>query len=206
MSTLKLKVCGMRNPENIQDVLKVGPDFIGFIFYAASSRYAADLDEGLLLQIPENIHKVGVFVNETIDQVCTLVVKFKLDYVQLHGDEDVAYVEALRSEGVKVIKVFRVLDQLPDGIQDFEGLVDFILFDTSTATYGGSGKQFDWDILKQVELSVPFLLSGGICLEDLNRIKSLEIPMLYGIDVNSRFELEPGLKDVERVRELKMQL
>ncbi len=196
----------MRDPENIQGLSKLEPDFMGFIFYPKSSRFVESLDEKIVLDLPPHIQKVGVFVNETVDHICACVSKFELDYVQLHGDEDKSFVKVLRTKGINVIKVFRVLDTVPANIQDYVGLVDYFLFDTSTVKYGGSGKQFDWNILKEVEMSVPFLLSGGIRLEDIEQIKALKLPMLYGIDVNSQFEVAPGLKDIARVRELIKQL
>ena len=204
--SLKLKVCGMRDPENLQGLISMQPDFIGFIFYPKSSRYAANLDEKLLSSIPKTIGKVGVFVNEGIDTVCEIVNKYKLDYVQLHGDEDLEYAMALKSKGVKIVKVFRVTDRIPEEATDYAGIADYLLFDTATSKYGGSGKQFDWNILKNNGLRVAFLLSGGIQLKDIETIKTLKLPKLEGIDVNSGFELEPGLKDLELIKELKRQL
>ena len=203
MNDLKLKVCGMRDPSNIKGLLELRPDFIGFIFYEKSPRYSSSLDEDLLSRIPLSIHKVGVFVNETIDTVVKTMRRYGLDYAQLHGDEDLDYAKKLRAKGIKIIKVFRVMDVLPVAASRFEGVVDYLLFDTASSAYGGSGRHFDWTILKNYNLGVPLLLSGGIAIEDIASIKSLSIPHLVGVDVNSRFEVEPGLKDLEMVKALK---
>ena len=206
MNTLKLKVCGMRVPENIEGLLEVVPDFIGFIFYPKSSRYVGNMEEHLIDRIPSSIRKVGVFVNETIENVLETVSRYNLDYVQLHGDEDLEYAMRLKEHELRVIKVFSVSDELPEDLHAYEGIVDYLLFDTRSKNYGGSGKQFDWNILTSKEISVPFFLSGGIGLEDVDQIKSLHLPELAAIDVNSKFEIEPGLKDLERIRELRSKL
>ncbi|MEO9484229.1 MAG: phosphoribosylanthranilate isomerase [Ekhidna sp.] len=206
MSELKLKVCGMRNPENIQGLVELKPDFMGFIFYSKSPRYADEMDEDLIMRIPLSIQKVGVFVNESLSQIVEIAGKYGLEYIQLHGDEDLSFANALKEKGLKVIKVFRVMDSIPFFAKNYEGIADYFLFDTASINYGGSGRHFDWNILKNYNLKVPFLLSGGIQLEDVSKIKSMEIEQLIGVDVNSRFEIEPGMKDLEKLRELKSAL
>ena len=129
-----------------------------------------------------------------------------MDYIQLHGDEDVDFALRLKSNGLKIIKVFRVADQLPSDLKNYDGVADLFLFDTATKDYGGSGRHFNWEILKEYSLDVPYLLSGGIRLEDLSSIKELKLNSLVGIDVNSQFETEHGLKDLELVNELKLSL
>lgn len=203
MKKLKLKVCGMKDPENIQGLLSIRPDFIGFIFYPKSSRYVEGLDEDLILRIPLSIKKVGVFVNESLTKVLKTADQYGLEYIQLHGDEDLEFAKSLKSRGLKVIKVFRIMDTLPISARKYEGVADYFLFDTATASYGGSGRHFDWNILRNYNLSTPFLLSGGVQITDLPRIKQFEINQLVGIDVNSRFEISPGMKKMELLKELK---
>ncbi|MFK7951259.1 MAG: phosphoribosylanthranilate isomerase [Ekhidna sp.] len=206
MNQLKLKVCGMGQPENVAGLVDLCPDFIGFIFYKKSSRYMKDLDENLLKEIPATIKKVGVFVNEELSVVLELVEKFGLDYVQLHGDEDLDYCYELKSKGVQIIKVFRLMDEIPVSIGEYSEVADYFLFDTQTPNYGGSGKHFDWSILNGYNLETPFLLSGGIKLEDIEDIRKIDSKALVGIDVNSKFEIEPGLKDLKMIGELRKQL
>lgn len=206
MKELKLKVCGMRNPENIQELVDLKPDFIGFIFYPKSPRYVGDMDEDLIMRIPISIHKVGVFVNESLDKILELSNKYGLEYIQLHGDEDLAFANSLKERGLKIIKVFRVMDTIPFFAKNYEGIADYFLFDTDSINYGGSGRHFDWNILRNYNLKVPFLLSGGVQLEDIPNIKSMEIDQLVGVDVNSRFEDEPAVKNLGKLRILKTAL
>ncbi|MEO9871373.1 phosphoribosylanthranilate isomerase [Ekhidna sp.] len=206
MSELKLKVCGMRDPENIQGLIELRPNFMGFIFYPKSPRFVDEIDENVLMRIPLSIHKVGVFVNESVEKIVELSEKYGLEYAQLHGDEDLTFANALREKNIKIIKVFRVMDSIPFYAKNYEGIANYFLFDTASINYGGSGRHFDWNILKSYNLNVPFLLSGGIQLEDIEKIKAMNIEKLAGIDVNSRFETEPAMKDLEKLRELKQAL
>lgn len=206
MKELKLKVCGMRDPDNIQQLISLKPDFIGFIFYKKSPRYVNEMDEDLIMRIPLSISKVGVFVNESVDNILEISNKYGLEYAQLHGDEDLSFANTLKDKGLKIIKVFRVMDTIPFFAKNYEGIADYFLFDTASMNYGGSGRHFDWNILKNYNLNIPFLLSGGVQLEDIPKIKSMEIDKLIGVDVNSRFELEPALKDMEKLKELKASL
>lgn len=206
MKEMKLKVCGMKHPANISGLINLKPDFIGFIFYEKSSRYVKDLNQGVIEKIPAYIQKVGVFVNASTDEVLEKVAAYKLDYVQLHGDETVEYIELLKSHNIRVIKVFSVDNELPKGVEAYEGKVDLFLFDTATRTYGGSGKHFDWNLLKNYNYHTPYLLSGGITLGDLDEIKEMKLKGLIGLDVNSKFEIEPGYKDLGKVEQLKVML
>ncbi|MEP5611712.1 MAG: phosphoribosylanthranilate isomerase [Cyclobacteriaceae bacterium] len=203
MSKLKLKVCGMKNPENIKQLIKQQPDFMGFIFYGKSPRFISEPDEDLFSRIPISIKKVGVFVNESIDNILKLRDKLGLDYVQLHGDEDLSFSKNLKEKGVGIIKVFRLLDSLPYSLPKFSEFSDYFLFDTATPEYGGSGRHFDWSILKNYNLETPFLLSGGITKDDMEEIKGLRLEKLVGIDVNSKFEVSPGMKNINMLRQLK---
>lgn len=206
MNHLKLKVCGMGQPENIQGLIDLRPNFMGFIFYKKSPRYKEDLDENLLSRIPISISKVGVFVNASIDIILKLSKKYGLEYAQLHGDEDLDYCKELKSKGMKIIKVFRVMDVIPVAIKKYAEVADYFLFDTKTPDYGGSGRHFDWNILKAYNLDTPYLLSGGIRIEDIDEIKKLELKGLAGVDVNSKFEIEPGLKDLMKIKKLKISM
>ena len=193
----------MRDPANIQGLINLEPDFIGFIFYQKSPRYVAEMDEGIIRQIPEGIRKVGVFVNEPLNSIIDIANRYGLEYIQLHGDEDLSFANAIKESGLKVIKVFRIMDTIPFFVKNYEGIADYFLFDTASINYGGSGQHFDWNTLKNYNLEVPFLLSGGIQLEDIPRIKSMDIDQLVGVDVNSRFEIEPALKDLDKLKRLK---
>jgi len=193
----------MRDSDNIKGLISVAPNYIGFIFYPKSKRYVGD--NFMMPQIPKSIKKVGVFVNETIDSLLQKVHKYELDYVQLHGDESVEYVEQVKINAVNIFKVFSLSDQMPlEWMREYESFVDYFLFDTKTPEYGGSGRKFEWSILKQYNLNKPFLLSGGIALEDIPIIKDLQLENLIGIDVNSKFEEYPGFKNLELVKELKV--
>lgn len=194
----------MREPENIQELETLQPDFIGFIFYEKSPRYMAVADnQSVISGIDTSIKKVGVFVKEPIESLISKVSEFDLDFVQLHGGEDLDYCNEVRNAGIKIIKVFSVKDQLPlEQIHEFEEVVEYFLFDTKTPDYGGSGLHFDWNILNDYNSDKPFLLSGGIRNEDLVEIMKLDIPQLFALDVNSKYESAPGLKNIELIKEL----
>lgn len=197
----------MRQSENIQQLLRLEPDYMGFIFYGKSPRNAESvLNEELLKEFPETTKKIGVFVNAPIQELMEKVKQYKLDYVQLHGDESVEYVGELFAIGIKVIKVFSVGQEFDFGqLKPYKGLVDFFLFDTKGKERGGNGEAFNWEVLNEYPYDVPYFLSGGIDLENVKDISNLKVQP-YAIDVNSKFELEPGLKDVELIQELKNQL
>ncbi len=197
---MKLKVCGMRERENIQRICELDIDFMGFIFYEKSPRFVPN-DQALLLStFPGTIKKVGVFVNAVLDSVLEKVSSFGLDYVQLHGDESTDDCRSLKETGVGVIKVFPISDVLPLSLMNsYEPYVDFFLFDTKSSKYGGSGLKFNWDLLNDYSLRTPYFLSGGIGEEDINDIVERNLPGLYAIDVNSGVEIKPGLKDLKKV-------
>lgn len=198
---MKLKVCGMRNDENIMELAKLLPDFMGLIFYEKSPR---DVKENLLFEdFPQGIKRVGVFVNPEIDMVKEKVENYHLDMLQLHGEETIDFVKLLGTLGLPLIKAISVSDSLPmEKISAYETYVDYFLFDTKTPAYGGSGNKFDWSILLDYHSGVPFFLSGGIDLEDVQEIRKLNLKRLYAIDVNSRFEHSPGVKNIGKIQEL----
>lgn len=206
MSKLKLKVCGMKDPDNIADLTKLNPDFMGFIFYEKSPRYAGGLDPKIVRALPEDLKKVGVFVNASEESILAKAEAYNLDYVQLHGDENPAFAKKLQNHGLKVIKVFRIADTLPPDMADFAQSADLFLFDTDTKAYGGSGRKFNWELLRQSEIPRPYLLSGGIGPDDVKDVLLLDLPGMIGIDVNSRFETAPGMKNLDTIKEIRPKL
>jgi phosphoribosylanthranilate isomerase len=198
---MKIKVCGLKHNENIIAVAGLKPDYMGFIFYDKTPRFANDLSEDILKQLPLDIQKTGVFVNETMENIHSLIEKYDLDTVQLHGDETPDFCEQLMEETI-VIKAFGINESFDfEELKTYINKIDIFLFDTKTPIHGGSGKAFDWDLLDKYELDIPFFLSGGISLDNLGEIKNIMHPMFYGVDLNSRFEIEPGLKDINKLEQ-----
>ncbi len=201
MEGIRLKVCGMRETDNIRDLAALSPDFMGLIFYQKSKRYVGH--DFKLTDLPPGVKKVGVIVNEDRENVLELVERYDLDYVQLHGNESVEDCRYYRDKGTGVIKVFSVMDVLPvKELEKYQGDVDYFLFDTKTPDYGGSGQKFDWEVLSEYNGKVPFFLSGGIGVDDIETIINLGHPMLFAIDINSRVEISPGLKDIVEIEEI----
>lgn len=200
-----IKVCGMRDQKNILQLLEhPAPDLMGLIFYPPSSRFVGRIDPQPSFYKALEIPKVGVFVDAKPEEIVGLADAYGLDYIQLHGNESPAYILALKEMlSVKYIKVFRVGEEWEwDLAEPFVGLVDIFLFDTQTPMYGGSGKTFGWDTLLDYPFAQPFLLSGGVEDEHHHEILALmeKIPAMKGIDINSKFELEPALKDIDKVK------
>lgn len=192
-----IKVCGMTEAENIRNVEQLGVDMIGFIFYPKSSRCLCEIPEYL----PVQAKRVGVFVNENKEDILMYADRFALNYIQLHGNESPEYCRSLRSNGLHLIKTFSI-SQPKDltEVSAYKGLCDYYLFDTKTPQYGGSGNQFDWSLLNLCYSgTTPFLLSGGINPYSVKAIQEFHHPRLAGIDINSRFETSPGIKDVARI-------
>lgn len=202
----RLKICGLKHPQNIHEVSQLQPDFMGFIFYENSPRFVKDLDSSVLLDLPSSIVKTGVFVNAPYGEIYNKVKKYQLNAVQLHGDEPAELVDQLKQSGLKVIKVFRVKDELPETIENFEGKVDYYLFDTKAKEYGGTGHRFDWSILMGYPYQTPYLLSGGITIDDIDLLNKMNLPGKIGIDVNSKFENGPGLKNIGLLKKLMQKL
>lgn len=200
---MKVKVCGLRNRENIREIVTCKPDFLGFIFYPSSKRFIGEnFDPRLLRSVPPYISKVGVFVNESPDTILRQVERFGLDLVQLHGDEEPSLAATLKAERIGVIKTFRVEESVDFHFTEpFLPYCEYFLFDTKSEEYGGSGKKFNWQELKKFNFVKPFFLSGGITAEDAASFALLQHPSLFGIDINSGFEINPGLKDVFKVNE-----
>lgn len=200
-----VKVCGLREPENISQISASGADWLGFIFWKGSKRYAGAMER--IPELREGQKKVGVFVNEKIIRIVELALKFGLDIIQLHADEAPRYIEKLRlalmeaNHPSKIIKAVSIAERSDIHKADsYAPLADYLLFDTACKGKGGSGMQFDWELLKLYTAPTPFLLSGGIAPSDTTRLRSLRYPQLLGFDINSRFELSPGVKDSIAVR------
>jgi len=212
MRTLKIKVCGITEINQAIALEAMGVDCIGFIFYAPSKRYVLNSLSMAELKAFAPVHakKVGVFVNEPIESLIAFVEAAGLDMVQLHGDEDVNYYEQLKTslskvglDKVALIKVFRVGDKMPD-IIPFENYADYYLFDTDSNMYGGTGAHFNWELLKGNTIGKPYFLSGGIGPNDLGGIEVMKKTKagvdLFALDVNSQFEMEPGIKNLEKIK------
>jgi phosphoribosylanthranilate isomerase len=201
---MKLKVCGMTSFEQLQKLDQLGVDFAGLIFYENSKRFVGNKLSDQKSEIRNlKIKKIGVFVNAEIDTLKKEVNEYGLTYVQLHGDESAEFCRRVK-DFVHVIKVIRINDQsdLEKELTVFEEACDYLLFDTDSKQYGGTGKQFNWNRLIQSDVKKPFFLSGGIGLEDIDKIKNFHHPMFFAIDVNSRLESEPGIKNMEKVEQL----
>jgi phosphoribosylanthranilate isomerase len=199
---LKIKVCGMRQASNIAAVAELQPDYLGFIFYQKSPRLISEVSAELIKYVPQTIKTTGVFVNEDIETVKAYIFKYNLKAVQLHGKESVIYCEEIKSTGVEVIKAFGVDENFDFAkLEAYLNVVDYFLFDTQTPAHGGSGKVFNWELLSNYKFDKPYFLSGGLDLSHTETIKNINDPRLFAIDVNSKFELEPGLKDVEKLKE-----
>ncbi|QAR30156.1 phosphoribosylanthranilate isomerase [Ornithobacterium rhinotracheale] len=200
---MKLKVCGLTQMEQIQELMALGVDYLGFIFYPKSPRYVLNhLSLEKIAEIPFS-QKVGVFVNEDLAQLLKIVNTANLNLVQLHGDEDEIYLQNLREKlnpEVKIIKVCRVGENLnlPKNHQN----IDFLLFDTDSKAYGGTGKTFDWQLLNQVKTDQKYFLSGGVSLNNLAQAKNLN-PKPFALDINSKFEISAGVKDLELIGQMK---
>ena len=204
---MKIKVCGMRDANNILELIKLKPDYMGFIFYEKSKRFVTNFPE---VKIPSEIKKVGVFVNETIDKVIEIVEKYKLEAIQLHGNESLEYIEeliVLLIRKVEIFKAFSVDDTFDFSKTDaYQKACDFLLFDTKGKDYGGNGVKFNWQILENYKGTTPFLLSGGISKVDASEIKKISHKAFVGIDINSGFEIEPALKNIANIKEFKQNL
>ena len=192
-----IKVCGMRDAKNIQEVERLGIDMMGFICWPKSPRYVSEVP-AYLPKCP----RVGVFVNPTLEYVQQSSLAFGFSLIQLHGSESPEFCQEVREKtGLKVIKAISISSREDLALANqYEGFADQLLFDTKCKTVGGSGQQFNWDILSDYRSSLPFLLSGGIGPEDAERLKQWHHNKCIGFDINSRFELEPGIKDKEKIK------
>jgi len=210
---LKIKVCGMKDPKNIRQLMELEPDFMGFIFHPPSPRFIGpvlrELQEVLDTirkkeeALPHKTMMTGVFVDEPAQKIKEQVQLLRLDAIQLHGQETHTFCSSLRKNGIKVIKAFGISEQFHwSGLEDYRDTIDCILFDTRMGNKtGGTGQRFDWDLLENYKLDIPYFLSGGISEADIPAIldrKSTD-SRLMGIDLNSRYELAPGTKDIRNL-------
>jgi phosphoribosylanthranilate isomerase len=199
---LPVKICGMRDAENIRQVASLKPDYLGFIFYTESPRFVGD-DFRLPEDLPASIRKVGVFVNETADNILSRAKAVGLDCIQLHGNESVEQCNILRGAGLTLIKVFSVSYGFDFNVtKPYIPAVDYFLFDTKGKYYGGNANTFDWEILKRYDQEIPFFLSGGLSPENVGDVGSMEGMNLYALDLNSGVEVSPGLKSIEKIETL----
>lgn len=202
-----IKVCGMREPDNIREILTLDPGFLGLILYPKSSRYVTSPTIINNIRFGQNTKKTGVFVNATEDEIMQKVKLYELQAVQLHGEESVVLCRSLRNKGVLVLKAFQIY-----AAEDFEDTllyndqVDYFLFDTKTAFYGGSGSKFDWSLLDAYHGNTPFFLSGGIGPDDVQAIQKINHPLFRGVDLNSRFEIAPAIKSYKLLQQFIKQL
>lgn len=207
----KLKVCGMTRLEEINELIGLSIDYMGFIFYPKSPRYV--LNHLSLDQISNINHhgKVGVFVNETIDTIIEISKAAKLNFIQLHGDENEDFIIELKTklpEDIKIIKVIRIgtdfsnLKSHLEKVSNFVSRISYLLFDTDSSAFGGTGKSFNWQILDDLDIPLPYFLSGGISLENVDEIENIGNKP-FALDVNSKFETEAGVKNLEKIKNLK---
>lgn len=205
---MKLKVCGMRDSQNLAGLLEQQPDYVGFIFFPKSKRYVGDApDPALFAQVKAPVRKVGVFVNAPVGEMEEKASRYHLDCLQLHGEESPADCAALKEAGHCVIKAFSVGEDFDfDTLSPYEGKVDYFLFDTKGKEYGGNGVTFDWTVLRGYPSNTPFFLSGGIGPEHVEALAGLNELPVHALDVNSRFELEPALKNLDMLADFKDKL
>ncbi|AXT20834.1 phosphoribosylanthranilate isomerase [Flavobacteriaceae bacterium AU392] len=211
---MKLKVCGMKYQDNISQVAELQPDYLGFIFYDKSPRF---IDQDIS-KFPSNIKKTGVFVNTSISEILEKTNIYHLQAIQLHGEESPEFCLELKrcykevtKKSIEIIKVFSIKDNFDFSIlEPYENVCNYYLFDTKGKHPGGNGYVFDWSVLKEYPSTKPYFLSGGIGVNEIEQLKvflnSLESKYCYAIDVNSKFEIEAGLKDIEKLKEFKQNL
>ena len=208
---MKLKVCGLTKMDQIQELISLNTNFLGFIFYEKSPRFV--LNQLSLEEISEINHqgKVGVFVNETVEKIVEISEKSNLNFIQLHGDEDEEFIKRLRQmlyENTKIIKVIRIGDDKTNfeneikKITNIKSQISNLLFDTDSKAFGGTGQTFDWQILNEIEIPIPYFLSGGISLENIHQLSTINQQPL-ALDINSKFETEPGIKNLEKIKTFK---
>lgn len=205
-SQFQVKVCGLTKLNQIKDLIDLKVDFLGFIFYENSPRYV--LNHLSLEQISEINHqaKVGVFVNEDLEKIIEISGQADLNFIQLHGDETEEFISELRQKLnskiaiIKVIRIGNLTENLESKIHNLKSKIDYLLFDTDSKAFGGTGKTFDWNILNDIEIPIPYFLSGGISLENIHQLSTIN-HQPFALDINSKFEIEPGNKDINKIKE-----
>lgn len=201
---MKLKVCGLKYKDNINEIIKLKVDYLGFIFYPKSKRFVGE--DFVMPETPKQVLKIGVFVNADINYVIEKVNKYNLNGVQIHGDERAEYCKELNKKlnDVIILKAFGIDEKFDfNSLKYYEQHCDYFLFDTKTKDYGGSGKQFNWEILKNYNNPTPYFISGGIGVNEYKDVKAnASLLNYFAIDVNSKFEIEPGLKNIDKLKEI----
>ncbi|KFF14713.1 phosphoribosylanthranilate isomerase [Chryseobacterium soli] len=208
----KLKVCGLTQLDQVQELISMGTDLLGFIFYKKSPRYVLNHLHAEDLSTIDHQGKVGVFVNEDLHTITEIVQKANLNFVQLHGDENEIFIDELKEKldsSVQLIKVIRIGSEKQEVIRMIEkninhqsSGIDYYLFDTDSKDFGGTGKQFDWNVLNEFEMPVPYFLSGGISEDNVEHVKNLR-QQPFALDINSKFEIKAGVKDVDKIKKFK---
>ena len=202
---MKIKVCGITGADQLKELDELDIDYAGMIFYERSPRYVLDkLKSRDVQNLKLSIKKVGIFVNASEEDIMSQIELYGLDIVQLHGDETPSFCKHV-SEHVTVIKAFRINTKNEQNIdwmiKPYEEFCDFYLFDTgSSGKYGGSGEKFSWEVLNNNKIDKPFFLSGGIGIEDVEKVRSFQHTFFHAVDINSRFESEPGIKDMKQIK------
>jgi len=200
MKKLLIKICGMTDPENIAEIVKLKPQLIGFILFEGSPRFVNLLTaEGLVKNIPKTIQKTAVLVNEPIEKAVRIAKSGVFNLIQLHGNESADYCKRL-SGYIRIIKAFSILDSLPENLPDYQLSCSMFLFDTAGEKTGGTGKKFNHNILKNYSLETDYIISGGISAGDSEYIRSIRTDNMAGVDLNSRFEIIPGIKDINLLK------
>jgi phosphoribosylanthranilate isomerase len=197
---MKIKVCGLRDPENIKAVAALAPDYMGLICYGLSPRFVKEVPADVLNNLPAGISKTAVFVDESKETITGLIDTYGFNIIQLHGKESPEFADSFRNR-VTVFKAFGLDNDFDfSQLDNYVNKVDYFLFDTKTDSHGGSGKTFNWNVLDKYKLNVPFFLSGGLSLDNLEEVTKITHPQFYGVDLNSRFETAPGMKDIEKLK------
>jgi phosphoribosylanthranilate isomerase len=197
---IAIKICGMRDHQNIMQVASLSPQYLGFIFYPHSPRFVG-WDFILPVDLPPTIKRVGVFVNESNEVVATKAKMLGLELIQLHGNETVTQCQELKSMGLTVVKVFSVDDDFDFHHTDpFKKAVDYFLFDTKGTYYGGNSRTFNWSVLNKYDQEIPFFLSGGLSSENVGNLDEVLKMNLHALDLNSGVETSPGIKDLDKVK------
>ena len=192
----KIKICGLKHPDNIRDVMALQPDYIGFICYRGSRRFIDQLDPSWVTAL-QGVKKTGVFVDAPLSEVNEAIRQYGFQAVQLHGAETPAYCAELAGAGVEIIKAFGINEQFDwSTVTEYAASVDYFLFDTRSPQHGGTGKQFDWSLLAGYTGDTPYFLSGGIGPDNIADALQIDDPRCYALDLNSKFETAPGIKDI----------
>ena len=185
----------MKDAENVKEISTLGPDFMGFIFYEPSKRNALGINPQIVRSLPDSVCPVGVFVNSSMENIIEIADTYGLNTIQLHGDESPELCRLLKDKGLNIIKALQIKDLLPNNLEKYSEVIDIFIFDAAGKQPGGNGFKFNWELLDNYTLDIPFLLSGGIGPDDYNYILQFSHPNCIGIDLNSKFEIEPGIKN-----------